>query len=388
MYLLNHKTILLISPQSWGKMFVSKHHYAAELVNKGNKVFFLNPPAANKKKGDPQISIVTSLHHPGLFIIDHWLSFPYNIKFHFISLFHFLMHKHVKRILKKIGSPDIVWSFDLGNLYPLSFFHEATLKIFHPVDEPLNTTAIDSAKGSQIIFSVTEEILDKYAAYNVPKYFVNHGVSPEFLNFSIKVKKDHKIRVGFAGNLLRHDIDRKIFLQIINENPDVIFECWGAHKLADANLSGSADVETHAFIAALLQSTNVLLHGAVTPAVLAAEIQYMDAFLICYDVQKDQSKGTNYHKVMEFISTGKIVIANNITTYKNRPDLVQMVPEREHNNMLPGLFKKIINSLAHFNTHTAQVNRKTFAGENTYNKQLMRIEELLQPLYQNFDFKN
>ena len=27
-----------------------------------------------------------------------------------------------------------------------------------------------------------------------------------------------------------------------------------------------------------------------------------DAFLICYDVDKDQSKGTNYHKTLEFIS--------------------------------------------------------------------------------------
>ena len=161
----------------------------------------------------------------------------------------------------------------------------------------------------------------------------------------------------------------------------MIFECWGAHQLTDANLSGSADEETDAFIAELLQTSNVLLHGAVTPAILAAEIQYMDAFLICYDVQKDQSKGTNYHKVMEFISTGKIVVANNITTYKNRPDLVQMVPEREHNKMLPGVFKEVINSLAHYNAETAQENRKKFARENTYNNQLMRIENFLHLLY-------
>ena len=84
---------------------------------------------------------------------------------------------------------------------------------------------------------------------------------------------------------------------------------------------------------------------------------------------------------MEFISTGKIVVANNITTYKNRPDLVHMFPEREHNKTLPRVFKEVINSLAHYNAETAQENRKKFARENTYSKQLMRIEELLQPPY-------
>ncbi len=39
------KTILLISPESWGKSFVSKHHYAVELAKKGNIVYFLNPPS-------------------------------------------------------------------------------------------------------------------------------------------------------------------------------------------------------------------------------------------------------------------------------------------------------------------------------------------------------
>ena len=63
----------------------------------------------------------------------------------------------------------------------------------------------------------------------------------------------------------------------------------------------------------------------------------MDAFLICYDVLKDQSKGTNYHKVLEYVSTGKIIVANNISTYENEPALVQMVKERDSNDKLPVL---------------------------------------------------
>ena len=40
-----NKKIIIISPESWGINFVSKHHYAKELANKGNEVYFLNPPS-------------------------------------------------------------------------------------------------------------------------------------------------------------------------------------------------------------------------------------------------------------------------------------------------------------------------------------------------------
>ena len=69
----------------------------------------------------------------------------------------------------------------------------------------------------------------------------------------------------------------------------------------------------------------------MNPEELAVAYQNADAFLICYDVIKDQSKGTNYHKVLEFISTGKVVISNNITTYYNNPHFVQMVKESDNN---------------------------------------------------------
>ena len=379
MYSLSNKTILLISPQSWGKMFVSKHHYALELAKKGNLVYFLNPPGEKVAGSKDNICIEVSGIHENLFLVNHHLSFPYNIKFHFIGLFHLLMQPHVKKILKKIGiRPDIVWSFDLGNLYPFSFFPKESLKVFHPVDEPLNSTAINSARGAELMFSVTPEILDKYKGYPIPQHLINHGISEEFLQADPAHKNNNKIHVGFAGNLLRPDIDRRILLQIINENPEIIFECWGSYQVSEANLSGSVDENTKQFIYGLQQSPNVKLHGTVSSPQLAKELQRMNAFLICYDVQKDQSKGTNYHKVMEYISSGKVIIANNITGYKTEPVLVQMVEERDHNNILPALFKKIVGSLDNYNAAPLQEQRKKYATENTYGKQIERIEQILK----------
>ncbi len=372
---LSGRTILVISPQSWGRMLVSKHHYAVELAKRGNRVYFLNPPdqANQRKKGD--ISIIRSDIHPDLFLIDHRLSFPYAIKFHFIAGFHWLMRPHIKRILKKIGQPvELVWSFDLGHLYPFSQFPAGAYKVFHPVDEPLNQVAIDSAAGARVILSVTREILEKYHSFDIPKYFINHGVSPDFLEeFDISAAAGDPVRIGFSGNLLREDIDRKTFLQITDENPAVIFECWGSYQTGQSNIGGGQGEATMQFIRSLQSKANVILHGVADSKTLARELARMDAFLICYDINKDQSKGTNYHKVMEYLSRGKVIISNNITTYAGEADLIRMTRSRTGNEELPALFKETILDLPRYNAVALQQQRIQYARQNSYVKQIDKI---------------
>ena len=110
------------------------------------------------------------------------------------------------------------------------------------------------------------------------------------------------------------------------------------------------------------------------------DLNAMDIFLICYDVQKNQSKGTNYHKIMEFFSAGKVIISNNISTYKEQPELVQMIGDREDNKRLPELFHQVIGNLASYNSSDAQRVRSTFAKRNTYASQVERIEKIIAGL--------
>ncbi len=376
---LRDKTILILSPQSWGKMFLSKHHYANELARRGNKVYFLNPPRQEQDGKGAFITIFPSGSEDNLLLIDHGLWFPYKMKFHVLPLFHWLMRSHVKKILKAIGQPvDIIWSFDLGNLYPFYQFGRAPYKLFHPVDEPLNQAAINSGKGASVIFSVTQEILDKYAAFDGLRQVVNHGLSEEFLEGVDPYRTPGiPLRTCLAGNLLRPDLDRDILLQIVRENPAVLFEFFGSYTNSQSNIGGQEDPSTVNFINALQTQKNVRLHGAVSTGALAKMMREMDLFLICYDVKRDQSRGTNYHKIMEYLSTGKVVVSNNVTAYKGQPELVQMVAEREHNRQLPVLFKQVLNDLAHFNDPSLQKKRISFAAANTYQKQLDRIERFI-----------
>ena len=159
--------------------------------------------------------------------------------------------------------------------------------------------------------------------------------------------------------------------------PSVIFEFFGSYTQKQSNISGVENNEVKDFVRTLQSCSNVVLHGAIAYEMLAEAIQNMDAFLICYDIKKDQSKGTNYHKIMEYLSTGKVIISNNVTTYKKEPELLQMTDERENNSQLPGLFKKIMNDLEWFNNSTLQQKRIAFAKNNSYQKQIERIEEII-----------
>ena len=45
--ILKDKSILIVSPEPWAHLFVSKHHYAVHLAQRGNKVFF---PKSSRKR--------------------------------------------------------------------------------------------------------------------------------------------------------------------------------------------------------------------------------------------------------------------------------------------------------------------------------------------------
>jgi hypothetical protein len=294
------KVILVLSPQSWGPMHISKHHYAMALARKGNRVYYLNPPA-KKWRGRFDVTVSPIKEQQNLWLVDHTLAFPYNLKFHAPRLFNVAMGLHLRALCTKLPPIDLVWSFDLGGMYPLTIFARAQ-RVFHPVDEPLGyPNALRAANGAQAIFSVTREILESYRSTGVPRHFINHGISDDFVGLAKgegmlgSGAPSPLVRVGISGNLTRPDLDHDVLRQIIEQNPEVIFELWGAYDVRSSNLAGSDGEDVRNLVAWLKQAPNVILHGAVPSHALPAGYQRMDAFLITYDVQRDQSRGTYYH---------------------------------------------------------------------------------------------
>ena len=373
---LTGQVIFIISYENWGPMLMSKHHYAIQLSKAGNKVFFINHPDRRKSMKRGQIKIAATGYN-NLFVVEHRLFYPYFLKFKLNSLFIFLTGIHVNSIIRKVRVyPDIVWSFDTGNSIPLKLFSKSKLKILMPVDGPFgHKDELKSAEKADVIISVTERILNVFREFKVPKLLINHGVADVFLADYNKPDKK-PIRVGYSGSLIRNDLDTTVFLKIIQGHPDIIFEFWGEYDYNKSNIHLPQDVlnETRLFLDTLGKLSNVILHGTVDSAKLAEGLARMNALLICYKIKNDQ----NHHKVLEYLGTGKVIVSNYMSSYKDEdPDLINMVKSNENNIELSGLFDSVISNLGFHNSQEKQQKRKTFAKKYSYSGNIRRIEEFI-----------
>lgn len=377
---LKNKTIIVVSQEDWGKMFISKHHYAVELSKWGNDVYFLNSPDRENKLSRGEVQI-RKTDYPGLSVIDHRFTFPYIIKFRARPLFNYLVRRHIAGVLDAIGKKvDLVWSFDLSNSLPLNAFRGVGKKVYMVADYPGKDT-VEGADTADVILSTnfSDEFLEeRFHEYAVPKKFISHGVADKFLQNEISEKINSPVEVGLSGNFLRADIDWDVLLEIIESNPEVIFNFWGAIDFKSSNL-GYAEGEHLKKLEEAKVKTNTMFHGTVTSDELSVKLKEMDAFLICYDVTKDYSKGTNYHKVLEYLASGKVVVANNISSYAKHPDVLEM-PIEKNNNSLPEIFSKVMSNLSHYNSSMMQERRITFAKGFTYHNNILKVEKLLKTL--------
>ena len=367
-----NKTILLVSPQKWGEMHISKHHYAIELANRGNRVYFVNPPSSNTRG----ISFKSLHTHKNIHVVTYGFAFLNQLKFKWPSMYDNKIEKNLKKIIKSIDDGiDILWTFDL-RIGQLLLAKGSYIKIAHPVDFT-KPHEIINADGSTILISVAQGILDEFDGINVPKKFINHGISESFIgNFNINsYAKNDRLRFGYVGNLLRFDIDHQLILKIINENTDIDFIFYGNTGIS--NISGSFTENSKEFIADLKASKNVDLKGIYKPELLAKEMNSFDGFFLCYDKEKDVCRGTNYHKIMEYLSTGRVVISNFVETYHGL-NLVQMPSKKDDNSEILNIFKDVIANIDQYNAKNQFEKRQEYAKDNSYIKQVNRIEKILQ----------
>src|SRR5574338_922061 len=105
---MQNKHILLISPEPWSHIFISKHHYAIELASRGHKVYFLNPPDPTHYR---QVYITNS-GIEGLDIVNY----PGQLKgIRFLPAY--LRRRLNRDFLKQVESLagkriDIIWNFE------------------------------------------------------------------------------------------------------------------------------------------------------------------------------------------------------------------------------------------------------------------------------------
>ena len=370
--------IFIFSPERWGLMKLSKHHYAISLAAKGHQVYFFEPGWPQRQQDEVEQLL------PNLYLVQYKLRARGRDKLPG-WLYSILLRREVAywQTLVK-AKPDIIWFFETERLNRLPYFHN-TLKIFHPVDF-FKTVFLAHKPHIDICFSTIQKQVLQLHQLGYKAHFVNHGLSEEFVTYATKrlqqtmaaTQPKHILQAGYVGNLLSEPPDRVMMQQIISGHPDIQFHFWGQYDPNGSNLFNYLFPEVLEFIDFLKAQPNVQLHGSVNTTTLAAAMQQMDLFWICWNVTRPGNmwnKDTNPHKIIEYLSTGKPVVAHFMEHYKNLP-LLYMTSTIE-NHTYEAVFNKAVDAVRNGEPKKHVEDRIRFALDNTYQKHIEQIFSLL-----------
>lgn len=342
------KNILLISPEDWNHLFVSKHHYAIEL-SKRNKVFFLNPPGK-------EFSSIKSTYN-NLWVVNY-TPFIKGLRFLPRFLQVYFMRRKFKQIQKLTSTRfDCVWSFDNSVFFDFSFLPKGTLKISHIVDYSQNFQFSRAASTADICFGVSQNIVDRLLTSNKNSFRVPHGVSIEKSELTeLQLPGTNSIKAMYAGNLDSKYLDRSTLFELVDSHPEVDFIFLG---------SGGSDWG---------RRKNTFFLGVINYEYLGSYLAKADVLLLIYDTGKYPDQLTNSHKILEYLASGKVILSTFISDYASIPFLMEMVKDKGE---LPSLFNKIISGLAFYNGLEKRNARIKYAEGNSYSDRLLVIEQLV-----------
>ena len=363
------KNILLISPEPWGQNFVSKHHYATTLAKQQNTVYFLNPPTSTYK--------IRSTQYDDLYVIDY-APFLKGLRY----LPSKLQSKIIRRKYKKIEqlakcSFNIIWSFDNSVFYDFSGLPEHLLKISHIVDLNQNFQTAKAAYTANICFCTTDLIRRRLLTYNKNTFKIHHGYSP-----SIKIGEPamclpgiNSVKAVYVGNLAFPYIDWLLLRQVAENHIDVDFIFIGPD--GESNLSSMKFSTPNREMVRALKNT--YFTGSVPYHYIPSLLSQADVLIVAYREEHHHDQASP-HKMMEYLASGKTIVATCTSEYKDKKDILIMA---EKNEEYPALFAKVIANLNDYNEQGKQKKRKNFALNNTYQKQIEKIESRINILNPN-----
>lgn len=367
----------LISPERWGKMRISKHHYALELADRGCTVYFIEPPTLDTQG----VTIRQTDDHPRVYVVTYKPVFR-GERFLPAVIFEWLLRRQIRLLVDQIGrKPDVVWCFQSFLFRNLSWFG-APVRIFFLADQFNKSGVPPEADTATLTLAVSDTIYDRIKSGGRPVCRVNHGLQRAFheslvqrLNEQPQASLQPPKVVGYLGNLRMEALNREAMLRIVDTCADLTFIFWGSYKPAELNLGGLQSDEANRFIDQLIARPNVELRGAFHGQELRDQMEDADVFWLCLKLDLTEvCDGSNSHKIMEYLSTGKPVISQPVSSYKGS-DLIYMMSPSDRD--FPSFFSATLKKLQAGEDPALSRRRMEFAKDNSYAAQLRRIEEML-----------
>lgn len=356
-------SVLLISPEPWDAHTVSKHHYAMTLARRGSQVFFLNPPDVSFA----DITIQSAPDQPNLHIVNA-PKVALGLRFYPSPLRRWLERRWLERLESVAGSEmEVIWLFENSRFFDMRFAGDR-LKIYHQVDLNQEFNHRVAASTADICFCTTDFIKKMLIPYNPRTFKIHHGVAvPNAGAQELTVSQQNNfaetaINVAYIGNLDIPYLDVALLAELVKTFPGVRFHFVGQYR-PDGNL-----------YQACFGSLNVVWWGRVESGLIPAIIERCDVQLVTYLADQYREQLASPHKIMEYLASGKTIVATYTDEYKDKRHLLEMV---EDSRSFISRFETVINNLEEHNSTANQLKRIQFAQEHKYTNQLLKIIELI-----------
>ena len=262
---------------------------------------------------------------------------------------------------------DIIWSFDTSVFFDFSRLTHS-FNILHVVDLDQNFELKKASKSADLCLFSSQVIGKLLSKRNPNSYFINHGYNAREKTKTIQLPGQNPIKLVYAGNLNMIKLDWKTLFHTvkINSNADFIFIGPLDGSKNDTNI-------TSGYRSKLMKLKNSHFIGRIHSNELINYYSAADGLLLCYQ-EKYHAEQSNPHKIMEYLGSGKPVIATKTGEFLSDGDLTLMT---KYNSEYSSLVSDFVNNQGTFDSDELKNHRINFAKSNSYDQQIEKIFKLI-----------
>ncbi len=341
-------TFLIISPEPWCGLKVSKHHYAKQLHERGYKVYYLGPNQLEKYH-DQGVTILANRDAlSGIRFMPRWAQYFF-LKWQWQQIVE----------LNHLPAIDVVWSFDPSRLYDFRIFKQAKHRILHLVDYNQWFQGPIAAKTANLCIGVSDYIVDRFKPYNSNVIKVSHGFhGRESAPKPVALPGQQHVKAIYIGNLDIRYLDWNIIQEVAQENVEVDFIFLGKH---DSGINETFE--------RLMERKNCHHLTQRLPEEVSGFLAAADICLLAYRSDEFPEQLANPHKMLEYLGAGKTIVS----TYCHEYCDFEGINMSLKNDQFSELFKQVVSELEEQNTSKLRKIRQDQANANTYSSKVDRV---------------
>ena len=355
---LNKERILIVSPERWHGLQLSKHHVAQALAARGCQVIWLDPPEKGirgvriEPAGDVQIVRYR-----------HWLR---GLKRLPSGIGRKYYEDLVASIERLVGGPiEVVWSFDVSRFGDFPAPH--AFHLLHLVDLDILHEGDRTIRDADLVLTTTHAIEDHVLRVAPEQRVVRigHALDKRWLGSPPGAwSPNAPLEIAYAGQLRTDYIDWETLLRIVRAGSDLRFSFYGPF---DPSYEQASFQE-------ILMAPNTEFHGLVDKSRLIPALRRADVLLLCYRAARLPDQLANPHKMLEYLSTGVPIVASHTKDYVSHQHLLHMAGPEED---LATVFAHAVGTLDSSQRFERRHERFAFAQEHAIDRVLDRVRDLL-----------